>query len=186
MKNFVIEDLPLEGLKLITNNVNQDSRGFLSRIFCFDELKNSGWNKHIQQINHTYTKKKGTIRGLHYQEAPFCEMKLINCIRGKILDVAVDLRPDSDTYLKYFTTTLSEENNNAFLIPEGFAHGFQTLTDNVEMIYFHSIKYNKDYERGFHPLDPKIGIKWPEKISEISDRDSNHSYLDNFFKGVKL
>tara|TARA_B100001057_G_scaffold342442_1_gene343348 strand:+ start:153 stop:713 length:561 start_codon:yes stop_codon:yes gene_type:complete len=186
MKTFKIKNLPLEGLKLVTNHKIEDGRGFLSRIFCIDELPDFALSKPITQINHTFTKKKGSIRGFHYQESPYSEIKLVNCIKGRILDIAVDIRPDSKTYLKYFSVELSYETNDALLIPEGFAHGFQSLSDDVEMLYFHSVSYNKKYERGINPFDKAIGVDWPLEVSKISQRDSSHPNINKSFKGVIL
>ena len=135
MKRLNVKDLPLQGLKLIERSRNSDSRGFLSRLFCREELIAAGWNKPIAQINHTYTSKQGAVRGMHFQKEPYTEMKLVSCVRGKIWDVAVDLRENSSTFLESYGEILSDENNAALLIPEGFAHGFQALTDNCELIY---------------------------------------------------
>jgi dTDP-4-dehydrorhamnose 3,5-epimerase len=161
-----------------------DDRGFLSRIFCAQELAPSGWDKPIAQINHTYTCTKGTVRGLHFQHQPYCEMKLVSVIRGEIWDVAVDLRKGSATFLQWHAEVLSAENGRAILIPEGFAHGFQSLTDDVELLYCHSVAYNPLAECGLHPSDTRLAIKWPLTISEISERDQNHSLIDRDFSGI--
>lgn len=184
MSRFTIKPLPLDGLKLITSTKIEDSRGFFSRIFCINDLPVFDFTIPINQINHSYTKNKGTIRGLHYQLNPFSETKLINCLKGRVFDVAVDLRPNSKTYLKYFGIELSEETNDALLIPEGFAHGFQTLTSNVEMLYFHSMPYNKEFESGLNPFDKVIQVDWPKEVSEISQRDKELPSVDKDFKGV--
>lgn len=161
-----------------------DSRGYFTRLFCAEELTVVGWTKPIAQINHTYTAKKGTVRGMHYQRSPHAEMKLVSCIRGKLLDVVVDLRNDSDTYLQHHVELLSAENGKALLIPEGFAHGFQSLTDEVELIYCHSMFYNAEAEAGISPSDKKLSIKWPLPITEISTRDQNHPLIDEYFEGL--
>lgn len=186
MKNFTITSLPLTGLKLITRQCMGDSRGFLSRIFCVEELAAVGWNKPIAQINHTYTAHKGTVRGLHFQQAPHSEMKLVTCIRGKVWDVAIDLRVNSPTFLSWHAEILSAENNLALLIPEGFAHGFQTLTDDMELLYCHSVLYNPNAEAGLNVADPQLEITWPLPISEISERDVNFAMIDTTFEGVSL
>jgi dTDP-4-dehydrorhamnose 3,5-epimerase len=144
----------------------------------------AGWTKPIVQINHTYTAKKGTVRGMHYQRPPHSEMKLVSCIRGELLDVVVDLRNDSDTYLQHHVELLSAGNGKALLIPEGFAHGFQSLTDDVELIYCHSMFYNAEAEAGISPSDKKLSIEWPLSITEISTRDQDHPLIDQYFEGL--
>jgi len=149
-------------------------------------LEPFGWTQPIAQINHTNTIKKGTIRGLHFQYEPHAEMKLVTCIKGKVWDLAVDLRPDSKTYLQYRGITLSPENHISFLIPRGFAHGFQTLADNSELLYCHSKSYNKNAESGLNPQDPVLSINWPVTVTEISARDKTHPLLTTDFQGVQL
>src|SRR5690606_1383081 len=129
-------------LKLIQRPIVGDQRGHLSRLFCAEQLAAAGWSKPIAQLNHTYTARRGTIRGMHFQRPPYAETKLVSCIAGEIFDVAVDLRPDSQTYLKHHVEHLSASNRKAMMIPEGFAHGFQSLTDDVQLIYCHSAVYN--------------------------------------------
>ncbi len=186
MKSFDVTDLPLGGLKLIQRPFVGDQRGYLSRLFCAAQLASAGWTKPIAQLNHTFTAKRGTIRGMHYQRPPYAEMKLVSCIAGEVLDVAVDLRPSSGTFLKHHVERLSADNRNAMLIPEGFAHGFQTLTDDVQLLYCHSAVYDATSEDGLNPNDPTLQISWPLKISEISVRDSHHPLLNEHFAGVIL
>jgi len=163
-----------------------DERGFVSRIFCAEELAQFGWRKPIAQINHSRTHKKGTVRGLHFQYPPHAEMKLVSAIRGELWDVAVDLREGSATYLQWHAETLSAENNRAMLIPAGFAHGFQALTDEVEILYCHSVAYHKEAEGGLNPSDAKLDIKWPLAISAMSLRDQHHPFIDDKFSGLAL
>jgi dTDP-4-dehydrorhamnose 3,5-epimerase len=179
MNRFTVTDTPLSGLKLIERQCLGDSRGFLSRLFCADELVAAGWTKPIAQINQTVTAKCGTIRGMHFQYSPHTEMKLVSCLRGEVFDVAVDFRADSPTFLQWHGVRLSAENGYAFLIPEGFAHGFQTLTDNVELLYCHTMPYTAGAEGGLSPLDPKLAIAWPMEITLISDRDRRHPLLSD-------
>lgn len=186
MSRFNIQPTRIQDLKVITRQRLGDHRGFLSRLFCADELNQAGWTKPIAQINHTYTAVQGTVRGLHFQYPPYAEIKLVSCIKGEIFDVAVDLRQGSPTFLQWHAEVLSQDNNKALLIPEGFAHGFQALTDNVEMLYCHSEAYNQTVEAGLNPRDPILDIKWPIQISELSDRDSKHPMLNSEFKGVAL
>ena len=184
MNRFNTTDSPLSGLKIIQRQPYHDQRGCLTRVFCAEDLANVGWNKPIAQINHTVTKGKGTIRGLHYQLRPYAEMKLVICLKGEILDVAVDLRIGSPTFLQWHAERLSADNSKALLIPEGFAHGLQTLTDDVEIMYCTSAPYTPSFEKGLHPQDPSIGIIWPLPITGLSDRDANHPRIDTQFSGV--
>lgn len=186
MSRFEIHSLPLEGLKLIERQKMGDSRGFLARMFCTEDLKPAGWKNTIQQINHTMTEKKGTVRGFHYQIPPHSEMKLVSCIAGKILDFAIDIRKGSDTFLQVYSEELSAENGKALLIPEGFAHGFQSLTDNVELLYCHSEAYMADAEAGLNPLDPSLNISWPLEICDLSERDKKHPLINEQFEGIKI
>lgn len=186
MSRFTVTNLALPGLKLLTRQRIGDARGFLARLFCAQELAAAGWRKPIAQINHTCTAKRGTVRGMHYQNPPEAEMKLVTCIRGEVWDVAVDLRADSPTCLRWHAEKLSADNLNALLIPEGFAHGFQALTPNAELIYLHSASYNPELEAGLNPSDPALGIAWPLAISEISDRDQSHPKLAADFTGIKV
>ena len=158
----------------------------MARIFCVDQLKNAGWQKPIIQINQTITKKRGTIRGMHFQNTPYAEMKLVSCLRGEIWDVAVYLRSNSSTFLQWHAEKLTSENCRAFLIPEGFAHGFQTLSDDCELLYLHSAPYMPGAEVGIQPTDPRIGVSWPLDLHEISVRDLGHPLLNDEFLGVSL
>jgi len=181
MSRFKITDLPLLGLKLVERQRLGDNRGFMSRLFCAVELAEAGWKKHIAQINHTYTSRRGTVRGMHFQHPPHAEMKLVNCIQGRVWDVAVDLRADSATFLHWHGEELSAENNRALLIPEGFAHGFQALTGDVELLYCHSAAYHVEAEAGLNPRDPELAINWPLNITELSERDAQHPMIKKNF-----
>ena len=141
MSRFAVLDTPISGLKIIERQRLADERGFLSRMFCADELLAAGWSKPVEQINQTLTRRQGAIRGMHFQFPPHAEMKLVNCVRGEVWDVAVDLRRGSPTFLKWFGVALSPENGRALLVPEGFAHGFQVLAPDSELIYLHSCPY---------------------------------------------
>lgn len=186
MSQFSIFDTPIAGLKVIERKTIGDSRGFLARIFCADQLKSAGWEKPIAQINQTVTQKRGTIRGMHFQNAPHMEMKFISCLQGEIWDVAVDLRKNSPTFLRWHAEKLSSENCRALLIPEGFAHGFQTLTDDCELIYLHSAPYVREAEAGIRPNDLYLEIPWPLNFFEISTRDAEHPLLNDQFTGIEL
>lgn len=184
MSRFLVHDTPLAGLKLIERKPVGDARGFLSRMFCESELASAGWTRAIAQINHTLTRKHGAVRGMHFQRAPHAEMKLVSCLRGSVWDVAVDLRANSPTFLKWHAAELSADNRRALLIPEGFAHGFQTLTADCELLYLHSAAYVPDAEGGLQPQDPALAIAWPLAISEISARDAQHALLTQEYTGL--
>ena len=186
MSRFKIVDLPLVGLKRVERQPIGDARGFLTRLFCIEELKSVGWEKSIAQINHTYTQKKGTVRGLHFQKLPHAEMKLVSCIRGEIWDVAIDLRAGSPTFLQWHAEQLTAENGHALLIPEGFAHGFQSLTDDAELVYCHSASFNAAAEGGLNSIDPILAIHWPLPVTELSSRDLAHPLLSPTFEGLIL
>ncbi len=186
MTRFTIEQLPLAGLKLVSRQSRRDRRGFLSRLFCAEELAEAGWVRPVAQINHTFTGKRGTVRGLHYQNSPYSEMKLISCLHGEIWDIALDVRANSPTFLHWHAEALSAENGKALLIPEGFAHGFQTLSDDVELLYLHSENHEPTAEAGLNPRDPRLAIFWPLPISEISQKDAGRPMLETKFEGVTL
>ena len=186
MTRFTTTDLPLTGLRLIERQRIGDDRGFLSRLFCSDELAVAGWQKSIAQINHTFTSQRGTVRGLHYQTPPHAEMKLVSCIRGEIWDVAIDLRSNSPTFMRWYAQTLSAENGYALLIPEGFAHGFQALSDDSELLYMHSEAYSPQAEAVLRFDDQRLGITWPLPVTGISERDRAHPLLTSEFNGIKF
>lgn len=186
MSRFGIVDTPISGLRIVERSPRSDERGFLTRLFCSEELQAAGWDKPIAQINQTMTRRLGAVRGLHFQFPPHAEMKLVNCIRGEVWDVAVDLRRGSPTFLKWFGASLSADNGRALLIPEGFAHGFQTLTGDCELIYFHSCAYHAESESGVHPEDPRVAVRWPRPIAEMSARDQRHPLLSPDFQGIAI
>jgi dTDP-4-dehydrorhamnose 3,5-epimerase len=182
----MVVDTPLSGIKVIGRRSIADSRGSFSRLFCHEELAAAGWLRPIVQINHSYTARRGTIRGLHFQRPPKAEMKLVSCIRGEVWDVAVDLRVGSPTFLQWHAELLSAQNGMAMLIPEGVAHGFQTLTDDVELVYCHSAPYASKAEAGLYPMDPGLAIAWPLRASTMSDRDAGLPRIGKTFQGVLL
>jgi dTDP-4-dehydrorhamnose 3,5-epimerase len=162
MSRFLIEETPLAGLKLIKRQVIKDERGFLSRLFCREELAAIfNVEKHIVQINHTKTLEMGSIRGLHYQLPPYSEIKLVTCLVGEILDVVVDIRKNSATFLKWHAEVLSAENANSFFIPEGFAHGFYVMSESADFSYKCTDYYSPAFERSLLWNDATVGIEWP-------------------------
>lgn len=186
MNRLSIAALPLAGLKLVERQRLGDSRGFLCRLFCADELALAGWHHPIRQLNHTFTAKRGTVRGMHYQRPPHAEMKLVTCLRGEVWDVAVDLRAGSPTFLKWHAEMLSSDNNRALLIPEGFAHGFQAMSDGVELLYCHSEVHHPEVEAGLNCCDSRVAIAWPLEMTELSLRDAGHPLIGPTFEGVPL
>lgn len=183
---FDIINTPLSLLKLIKRNPVGDHRGFFERLFCKEELEKIIPGKHILQINHTITTHRGTVRGMHFQYPPYAEIKFVSCIRGEIFDVAIDLRQNSPTFLKYHAEILSEKNHKTFCIPEGFAHGFQTLSNHCELLYFHTNVYHPKSEGGINALDKIISIPWPLLIHNRSERDSAYPMIDQNFQGIVL
>jgi dTDP-4-dehydrorhamnose 3,5-epimerase len=164
---FVIEPEPIE-----------DERGKFARVFCKNEFSTIGHQKEFVQLNHSINKIKGTVRGLHFQKSPHQEIKLIRCIRGIVFDVMIDLRAGSATYLKWFSEIITAENMKMMYIPEGFAHGFQTLEADSELLYHHTGFYTPSAEAGINALDKTIHISWPEKITLMSDRDQSLPSID--------
>lgn len=156
-----------------------DERGFFARAWCNNEFKNQGLKENFVQCNISYNKSKGTIRGLHYQLKPYDEAKLVRCLSGAIYDVIVDLRPSSSTHKQWLGVELNESNRRALYVPEGFAHGFQTLTDNAEVFYQVSQFYTPQYERGIRWDDPLFRINWPLTLTQISSKDCNYPDFKN-------
>ncbi|MGV8938301.1 MAG: dTDP-4-dehydrorhamnose 3,5-epimerase family protein [Allorhizobium sp.] len=181
---FEIENTAIAGLLLIRRVRLSDERGFLTRLFCADELASAGWDGPVAQINETGTRYAGTVRGMHFQSPPFGEIKLVTCVAGAVVDVAVDLRHGSPTFLQHVSVELTEDNACSLLIPRGFAHGFQALTDNVRMIYSHSEPYRAEAEAGLNCQDPRLAIDWPLPVANLSSRDAVHPLLDPDYAGV--
>jgi dTDP-4-dehydrorhamnose 3,5-epimerase len=171
--NFI--ETKLKGAYIIELEPLEDKRGFFARSFCRKEFQEHGLNPCVVQCNISFNKKKGTLRGLHYQIAPHEEAKLMRSISGAIYDVIIDLRSDSLTYCQWFAMELNAKSYNMLYVPEGFAHGFQTLEDNTVVFYQASESYNPEYEKGIRWNDPAFAIKWPEADQRIiSDKDQSH------------
>lgn len=156
---------------------NQDERGFFQRLFCSRIFKDHKLENKIVQINNSFSSKKATTRGLHYQIGNAKECKILRCVKGSLVNIVVDIRKNSKNYLKYTLIKLSEKKRNMSYIPRGFANGLQTLEKNTELIYFATNYYNPKKERGLNIKDPKLKIKLPLKIKEISVKDKNWKYL---------
>jgi dTDP-4-dehydrorhamnose 3,5-epimerase len=175
---------PLGGSFIIEPQPFVDERGWFARVYCKNEFQQIGHQAEWVQLNHSVSHQIGTVRGMHFQLPPFREIKMVRCIAGAVFDVIVDIRNDSPTFLQWFGTELSAANKKMLYIPEGFAHGFQTLIDNSELIYHHSDFYTPGSEGGLKYDDRFLNIRWPLSVSLLSDRDAGHPYLDEKFKGV--
>lgn len=164
---------PLPDLMLVETTRVEDERGQFSRVFCEAECTELRPGLHWAQINVSLTYAKGTVRGMHFQYPPSAEAKLIRCLRGRVFDVAVDLRSNSPTYLHWHGVELDESEASQFFIPEGFAHGFQALTDDAQLLYLHSAVWDREKEGGLRHDDPAMAIAWPLPVARISDKDQN-------------
>jgi dTDP-4-dehydrorhamnose 3,5-epimerase len=174
----------LKGLYVIKHKKLEDDRGFFTRTYCKNIFKEISFEKNFVQFNHSFNKEKGTLRGMHFQTKPFKEVKLIRCVQGAVYDVAIDLRVDSDTYLESFGIELSQDNFLSVLIPEGFAHGFQTLKDSSSLIYHHTEFYRPGADSGVKFDDPSLKLDWPLPVRNVSVKDSNYELIDINFKGL--
>lgn len=169
---MIFTETELKGAYIIDLERREDDRGFFARTWCQQEFEAHGLVARIVQANMSYNKLKGTLRGMHYQRAPYAETKLVRAVRGAILDVIVDLRPDSPTYRRWIGVELTADNRRALFVPEGFAHGFQTLEDDTDVSYQVSAFYTPGAEGGARYNDPAFDIQWPLPVSVISDKDA--------------
>lgn len=168
---MIFNQARLGGMFIIDLERREDERGFFARSWCYEEFRERGLNPRIVQCNVSFNRKRGTLRGMHYQVSPYAEAKLIRCTRGAVYDVAIDLRPDSPTFLRWEAVTLSEDNHRMAYVPEGCAHGFQTLQDDTEVTYQVSAFYRPEYARGVRWDDPLFNIRWPDGERIILERD---------------
>lgn len=168
---MIFEETKIRGVIEVRLNRNSDERGFFARSWCRKEFEGAGLDARLVQCSISYNAQRGTLRGMHYQTAPFAEVKLVRCTQGAICDVILDLRPDSRTFKQWVAVTLSAENRDMVYIPEGCAHGFLTLADDTEVFYQMSEYYHPEVARGVRWNDPAFGIEWPEKVAVISERD---------------
>ena len=173
-----IQPTELSDLLVIHRAAISDDRGSLDRIFCSNNLNPLFLTRRIVQVNHTTTNLKGSIRGMHYQTPPFSDAKYVSCLKGMVFDVVVDIRPNSQTFMKWHSEILSSSNAKSIFIPEGFAHGFQCLTDDCQLLYLHTAVYNPEFYAGIHPFDPYISIDWPLDCSNISESDSSRPMIN--------
>lgn len=183
---FKVVPTALPGLVTLERKPIGDTRGYLERMFCLSELEAVLHGAGIQQINHTLTAKRGTVRGLHFQHPPHAEIKLVSCLVGEVYDVAVDLRKESPTFLQWHAEILTPHNHKTLVIPQGFAHGFQTLSDGCEMLYYHTAAYVAEAEGGLNPFDAELNIDWPTELTEISDRDRSHPCIAKEDVGLSI
>lgn len=183
---FRVSSTPLHGLTAVQRTRIEDERGSFSRFFCATELFDVGFDEPVAQINHTVTRRSGSVRGLHFQYPPYAEVKLVSCVRGKVWDVAVDIRRDSPTFMSWHAELLTAENACSLLIPKGFAHGFQALTPDAELIYLHSAAYEPGAEGALNVRDPRLAIDWPLPFADLSERDARHPMVDDGFLGIEL
>ena len=176
----------IAGVMVARTKVLQDHRGAFARLFCEEELAPALGHRRIVQINQSRTTAIGAVRGLHFQYVPHAEMKMVRCLKGKVWDVAVDLRKKSPTFLHWHALELSAANAQMLIIPEGCAHGFQVLESDAELLYLHTANYAHNAEGGLRFDDPALGISWPLSVTEVSERDKAHSFIDSNFQGLSL
>ncbi|MCW8165065.1 dTDP-4-keto-6-deoxy-D-glucose epimerase [Verminephrobacter aporrectodeae subsp. tuberculatae] len=186
MSRLVLTPLLLAGLFRVQRLPREDDRGAFTRLFCAQELASAGWTAPVVQINHSRSAQRGCLRGMHYQRPPHAEMKLVSCLRGAVWDVALDLRHGSSSFLQWHAEFLSADNGRALLIPPGFAHGFQALTDDAELLYCHTCAHAPAAQAGVHPLDPRLAIVWPLPTGQMSEHDAGQAALPADFEGLRL
>jgi dTDP-4-dehydrorhamnose 3,5-epimerase len=188
MQNFEIYKTPLDGLRLGQIISKADARGYFERVYCLAEYQSLlNRDARISQINRSMSKIQGTVRGLHFQWPPYAETKIISCPKGRLYDVALDLRVGSETYLQHYAVELSSENKLFLVIPEGFAHGFQTLDRDTEILYLVTEQYSLEHDDGINPLDPQVAIEWPIEVTLRSEKDTNRPFISQRgFNGIKL
>jgi dTDP-4-dehydrorhamnose 3,5-epimerase len=175
---FAFESTPLSGVWLVRRQPIADTRGFFARMYCAEEFAAIGLTAPLAQINHSFSRQAGTVRGLHFQHPPHHETKIVSCPAGRIFDVAVDLRRGSPTFLQWFGAELSAENQCSLVVPPGFAHGFQTLCEDSQTLYAVTAPYSGAAEDGVNPFDPAVGVAWPLAAREVSPRDAQRAAID--------
>jgi dTDP-4-dehydrorhamnose 3,5-epimerase len=175
---MIFTETKLEGAFIIDLDLKEDNRGFFARAFCQHEFEDHGLKPVIAQANLAFNRRKGSVRGMHFQFPPAAETKLVRCTRGAILDVIVDLRPESPTYLDHVAVELTADNHRALYVPERFAHGYQVLDDVTETSYQVGEFYTPESEGGLRYDDPRLGLTWPLPVTEMSDKDRAWALLD--------
>jgi dTDP-4-dehydrorhamnose 3,5-epimerase len=182
---MIFTETKLKGAFILDLERREDNRGFFARAFCQKEFEQHGLKPVIAQANVAFNKRKGTLRGMHFQFPPSAETKLVRATRGAILDIIVDLRPESPTYLQHVAVELSADNGRSLYVPERFAHGYQALEDATETSYMVGEFYTPGVEGGLSPTDPRLGLKWPLPTTEISDKDRAWKLLEEIEPEVK-
>ena len=175
---FLFEPTPLSGVWLVQRQPIGDARGFFARLYCAEEFTAIGLTEPVAQMNHSYSRRAGTVRGLHFQHPPHQETKIVSCPAGRLFDVVVDLRRGSPTFLQWFGAELSVDNQRSLVVPPGCAHGFQTLEDDSQTLYCVTAPYSAAAEDGVNPFDPAIGVRWPLQATDVSPRDAQRAPLD--------
>lgn len=183
---MLFTETALKGAFIIDLEQRQDPRGFFARTFCASEWSAHGLKPTIAQCNVAFNYNSGTLRGMHYQDPPACEVKLVRCTSGAIYDVIIDMRPHSATYLDHIGVELTAQNRRALYVPEMFAHGYQTLTDSAEVVYQMSEFYAPEYQRGLRYDDPAFNIEWPLAISEISEKDTSWPLFESVSEAIQF
>jgi dTDP-4-dehydrorhamnose 3,5-epimerase len=184
IRTMKIHPTRLAGVAVVETSPKYDHRGAFARLYCEDELSAIVGRRRIVQINQSRTHLAGAVRGMHYQHSPHAEMKLVRCLRGRVWDVAVDLRAGSPTFLQWHAEELSADNALMLAIPEGCAHGFQSLETDSELLYLHTAFYTPGAEGGLHCTDPRLNISWPLPVADLSERDRAHPFLTADYSGV--
>lgn len=175
----------IAGAFVVESESKPDHRGAFARLYCARELAPAMGDRQVVQINHSLTRAVGAVRGMHYQRSPHAEMKVVRCLKGRVFDVAVDLRRGSPTFLRWVSCELTPAASRAFVIPEGCAHGFQVLEPESELLYLHSASYEKGAEGAVRFDDPRVGIDWPLPPTDLSERDRCHALLTRDFAGLE-
>jgi dTDP-4-dehydrorhamnose 3,5-epimerase len=176
----------ISGLMMVETMPVTDTRGGFSRLYCEQELNVLIGHRKVVQINHSRTFNVGAVRGMHFQYPPHAEMKLVRCLKGRVWDLAIDLRHGSPTFLQWHAEELTPHNGRMMVIPEGFAHGFQVLEPDSELLYLHTAPYTPIAEGGIRFDDPKLGINWPRSVTDLSERDATHPLIGKAFQGVSV
>lgn len=185
-ERFEITSAPMQGVFVVRRKPIEDIRGFFERMFCTQDLQPIIGDRHIKQINRSLTRRCGAVRGMHYQKPPRAEMKIVSCLQGRVYDVVVDIRRGSPTFLQWFGVELGADNFLSIVVPEGCAHGFQTLEQDCELLYLHTELYSPIHEGGLHPQDPRLAISWPLPVAVLSERDAQHPLLTDEFVGLDV
>lgn len=181
-----VSQTPLHDVMIVETTAFSDERGLFARLYCENELSEIIGHRRIVQINYSRTHTVGAVRGLHYQQPPHAEMKLVRCLKGRVWDVAVDLRAKSPTFLQWHAEELTPDNARMLVIPEGCAHGFQVLEADSELLYLHTAAYQPNAEGGVAYNEPSLNIAWPLPITELSQRDRHHALIGTDFLGICL